>query len=573
MLKLLKNLKLLIYSDFFPNNKVILLFISLTLIGGFLKIFSIVSLLPLLEKLTNVTSTAENFLVKNMNKFFELLSIDKNFTSIAVLIVILLLTKFLIDMLSVKFFEKTMANLSFQIRKSLAKTLIKLDFESFERIKNNELISIFQEQIMRVRNFFRNSINLITHILETIIFLSSSFIINTNLTLFAILLGISKFFILSRVHILNQKLGKELTQRQMNDNKSIIDTFSSMKFLRFMNKEKFGFNKIITSQINLDEVTRKNNILFFFLKNLNELLNLLFLGVFLAYGLLVSKNINELIILIIFLNKALSVFSQIQKTIYKMETAYSALNIINKNIDKWARGNYFIGKKIINDFDSIVLKNVTIKTKKKNLFKNLNLEFPSNKIYLVTGDSGVGKTIFMESLLGLRKIHSGNIYIGRNILEYNKINFEKWFSQIGYISNNPSFFDDTLFENIKLGSNEISNNSIKNYLDEFELKNAFQKNGLIEKIELDPKNIGLSLGQSQRIQIIRGILHSKKILFIDEGLSNLELELNNKILHLLSKLKSKLTIFIISHNIDRNKFIDYNIKISKGMIKLSKIIN
>ena len=179
----------------------------------------------------------------------------------------------------------------------------------------------------------------------------------------------------------------------------------------------------------------------------------------------------------------------------------------------------------------------------------------------------------MESLLGLRKIHSGNIYIGRNILEYNKINFEKWFSQIGYISNNPSFFDDTLFENIKLGSNEISNNSIKNYLDEFELKNAFQKNGLIEKIELDPKNIGLSLGQSQRIQIIRGILHSKKILFIDEGLSNLELELNNKILHLLSKLKSKLTIFIISHNIDRNKFIDYNIKISKGMIKLSKIIN
>lgn len=571
MLKLLRNLKLLIDSNFFPNKKTVSLFISLTLIGGFLKIFSIVSLLPLLEKVTNITSNTENFFVKNINNFFELLSIDKNFISIATLIVVLLLTKFLIDMLSVKFFEKTMVNLSFQIRKSLTKSLFRLDFESFEKIKNNELISIFQEQIIRVRNFFRNSMNFITHLIETTIFLSSSFLINFYLTLFAIFLGISKFFILNRVHTLNQKLGKELTKRQMHDNKSIIDTLSSMKFLRFMNKEKFGSNKIITSQINLDEVTRKNNVLFFFLKNINELLNLMFLGIFLAYGYSISNNINELIILIIFLNKALSVISQIQKTVYKMETAYDAVNIINQNLNKWEQGNYFTGKKIIKDFNSIELKNVTIKSSKKNLFKNLNLKLLSNKIYKVTGDSGVGKTIFIESLLGLRKIHLGKILIGGNILEYNKINLGNWFSQIGYISNNPTFFDDTLFENIKLGSTEISNNSIHNYLDELELKNAFQKNELIEKIELDPKNTGLSLGQSQRIQIIRGILHSKRILFIDEGLSNIELELRNKILNLLSKLKKKLTIFIISHNMNENKFIDYNIKISNGMIKLKKI--
>ena len=47
-------------------------------------------------------------------------------------------------MLSVKFFERTMVNLSLQIRKSLTKNLFKLDFQSFEKIKNNELISIFQ---------------------------------------------------------------------------------------------------------------------------------------------------------------------------------------------------------------------------------------------------------------------------------------------------------------------------------------------------------------------------------------------------------------------------------------------
>ena len=107
---------------------------------------------------------------------------------------------------------------------------------------------------------------------------------------------------------------------------------------------------------------------FFFLKNINELLNLMFLGIFLAYGYSISNNINELIILIIFLNKALSVISRIQKTVYKMETAYDAVNIINQNLNKWEQGNYFTGKKIIKDFNSIELKNVTIKSSKKNLF-------------------------------------------------------------------------------------------------------------------------------------------------------------------------------------------------------------
>ena len=132
---IIKNLQLLMKSDFVPSKLTIILFIFLTLLGGFLKIFSIVSLFPLLEKLTNNPSNTDNFFFRNLNKFFELLSIDKSFSSVATLIVILILFKFCVDMLSVKFFERTMVNLSLQIRKSLTKNLFKLDFESFEKIK------------------------------------------------------------------------------------------------------------------------------------------------------------------------------------------------------------------------------------------------------------------------------------------------------------------------------------------------------------------------------------------------------------------------------------------------------
>ena len=261
MYKLLENLNILFRSEFSPKKKIIFLFIFLTLIGSFLKIFSIVSLLPLLEKITNFSSDSDNLLFRNLNLIFEYFSIEKNLAAIAFIIISLLLLKFCIDMLSIKFFEKTMVNFSLKIRKLLTNYLFKINYESFEKIKNNELISIFQEQSKRVRIFFRNSIQFITYILESLIFLFSSLLIDFFLTIFALVLGASKFLILKKIHKINQSLGVTLTEMQMEDNKSILDSLNAMKFLRFMNKEKFGINKTVKSVINLDEVGLVNHLI------------------------------------------------------------------------------------------------------------------------------------------------------------------------------------------------------------------------------------------------------------------------------------------------------------------------
>ena len=80
----------------------------------------------------------------------------------------------------------------------------------------------------------------------------------------------------------------------------------------------------------------------------------------------------KVIILILFLNKALGVFSQIQRALYKMETSYDAVSVIDTNIKEWKKKNDFVGKKVIKKFFSFKLNNVTIKSGKKVLFKNLN---------------------------------------------------------------------------------------------------------------------------------------------------------------------------------------------------------
>ena len=294
---------------------------------------------------------------------------------------------------------------------------------------------------------------------------------------------------------------------------------------------------------------------------------------FLIYGFLSIKDINQLIILVLFLNRILSIFNQIQASLYKMETNYSALNVINENIKVWKGNNYFLGKKIIEDFKSFKLKNVQIKAGKKIIFDRLNLSLPTKKMYKITGKSGVGKTFFIESLLGLREVSNGKINLDDYELDKNKINFGKWFSDIGYISNSPIFFNDSLYENIILEDTKIKKKSVSFYLEKLGLKEKIDSFDDPENIKLTSKNSNFSLGQSQRIQIIRGILHSKKILFIDEGISNVEKEMTEKILKIISKLKNKITIFVISHHFSKNKYFDYHLDVSENSIKLRKLNN
>ena len=60
-----------------------------------------------------------------------------------------------------------------------------------------------------------------------------------------------------------------------------------------------------------------------------------------------------------------------------METNYDAVSVIDTNIKEWKKKIIFSVKKIIKKFFSFKLKNVTIKSGKKILFKNLNLSLPT----------------------------------------------------------------------------------------------------------------------------------------------------------------------------------------------------
>lgn len=196
----------------------------------------------------------------------------------------------------------------------------------------------------------------------------------------------------------------------------------------------------------------------------------------------------------------------------------------------------------------IKIENLTKIYKKNNyqniIFRNVNLNFPNNGLFLLKGKSGIGKTTLFNIICGIEKIENGNVFIdGHNIQNINNKELSYFKSNyIGYIQQEYSLFEDlTIDENLNLQLD------LTNSKDE-----AQYKNQLLEKLKLigltNKKIKELSGGEKQRVAIVRALIKRPKILLCDEIINALDEQISNVVLEILKELSKEILIIISSHN-------------------------
>ena len=165
---------------------------------------------------------------------------------------------------------------------------------------------------------------------------------------------------------------------------------------------------------------------------------------------------------------------------------------------------------------NLIIKSLNFSYHSEDVFKDLNLNFNSGILNLVSGPSGSGKTTLLNLIAGLEKPSSGLIMLDDNILSSVDKFVEPENRNIGFV-----FQDFALFPHLNVKQNiEFSENRNK------ELFNTLIDNFSIEN-QLSKYPHELSGGQQQRASIARAIYSEPKILLIDEPISNQDK--NNKI--------------------------------------------
>jgi ABC-type multidrug transport system fused ATPase/permease subunit len=192
------------------------------------------------------------------------------------------------------------------------------------------------------------------------------------------------------------------------------------------------------------------------------------------------------------------------------------------------------------------------------IFKDLNLNIPKGKWVCLYGNSGCGKTSLIKCLLQKQQCDNGNIrYLGKHG-DYNYHNIRKISA---FINSYEDVFDDTIFYNVTYGLQEVSDLThakIHKYMTLFEMGEFITTIHTTNAAKL-------SMGQRQRIKIIRLILSNRKLWFLDEITSNIDNKLEQIILAELKTIQQiqKISVIHITHNVENILHSDYRMYIDK----------
>lgn len=187
-----------------------------------------------------------------------------------------------------------------------------------------------------------------------------------------------------------------------------------------------------------------------------------------------------------------------------------------------------------------------------NVLSNINLKIKNKSKVMVLGSSGSGKSTLFKILKQNYEVKRDKVYInGIDINDY-KLN------NIVYVSQNEILFSDTIENNI---GNDIYKVSKICLVDEIVKKTQLGYKTLIEE-----NGFNLSGGEKQRIILSRALANPFDILIIDEGLSQVDTNMERIIIKNILKEYQDKTIVFISHRLDNIDLFNQVIKIEKGKI-------
>jgi ABC-2 type transport system ATP-binding protein len=178
---------------------------------------------------------------------------------------------------------------------------------------------------------------------------------------------------------------------------------------------------------------------------------------------------------------------------------------------------------------------------KRVILKNVNLEIYPGEIFGLIGVSGAGKTTLLRSLIGFYKINEGKIFFKDKEIEKHPETIRKIF---GFGSQDNCFYEKlTLLENLHyfgqlygVPQKEIKERAI----------NLLKLVGLEDNEKLLAKN--LSGGMKRRLDLACSLMHSPKILILDEPTAGLDPGLRKHMWDLIMRInKSGTTVLVSSH--------------------------
>lgn len=198
--------------------------------------------------------------------------------------------------------------------------------------------------------------------------------------------------------------------------------------------------------------------------------------------------------------------------------------------------------------NAIEYKNVNFAYRDNHLvLKDVNLSIPKGKTIALVGQSGSGKSTFVDLLPRFYDITQGEIVIdGINIKKFTLFNLREL---MGNVNQDPILFNDTIYNNIAFGVESATQEQVESAAKIANAHDFIMNTEHGYQTQIGDRGGKLSGGQRQRLSIARAVLKNPPIMILDEATSALDTESEKLVQEALDNLMKNRTSIVIAHRL------------------------
>ena len=460
--------------------------------------------------------------------------------------------------------------IEFDLKNEIYKKYQSLNFDFYKNNRTGDLMNRISEDVSKVRMYIGPAIMYaITTLSLFIIVVTYMVNVAPKLTMYTLIpLPILSFIIYKISKIINFKskvvqefLSKLTTYTQ--------ESFSGIKIIKTYTIEKYINNELM----NLAAESKEKNMSLVKIQAWFFPLMILLIGISNVIVVYIGGNqymkgeielgvLAEFIIYVNMLTWPVATVGWITSIVQQAEASQKRINEFLKtksSIINVSNKKMIIDGKINFNKVSLTFKETGIKA-----LNDITFSIKRGESIALMGNVGSGKSTLLELICRVYDPNYGEILLDENNIK--KMNINELRDCIGYVPQSTFLFSDSIINNIKFGKLDASMEEVEESAETACLTKDIKS--FKDKYEtlLGERGVNLSGGQKQRLAIARAIIKKPKILILDDSLSAVDTETEEKILSGLSNVTKNMTVIIATHRVSSAKNCDKILILENGSI-------
>lgn len=485
-------------------------------------------------------------------------------TIIAITVIISLLTRFI--------YMRTSLKLMLDMRTYFYRYLLNIRLTFFHHKRVGDIISRINEDIAEIQRLYSDSMLQLINLIFTFGF---SFILllylDWKMTLFCFILV--PFLIWTTYRFRTLLLKEQLILRDLSakQHSFLIETLSSLKFIRSTSLEA-SLNDHYEKR--LDKMNRQS-IRLTLIESVAQGIPqfILFTSTVVIIIVLGMKVLNDLYSL-----GTLLAFSAYLAQCYSSVQGFAQLYLrFQRGKASIKRVQHFFDEPLEEDGEAnmpqfqiaIEWKSVSFQFGEKKVIDNIQLTINKGEKIAIIGESGSGKSTFVNLLARVYKPTAGSILIDG--IDVQSIKRSEWHKDVCVVAHDFPIWHGTIRDYLLLGIEDVNEAKIEAVLEKVGFYNQdFAHTNILER-ELGEGGITLSAGQRQRLMLARALLLQPEILILDEATSHLDTQTEKELFEVISRELADKTIILITHRLENLDWLSKVFVMSKGNFTVKEV--